>query len=148
MDHLPRSIRHPWGQAADAFDVVVQDGVRRMVRKLCLAPLESALVGTASYPTHRDVSNAVTEVLARLQVVPLRAMFSQAARLATAIESPDPWHALCAEFPDLTLAALALDDRPDARSELIALQSRYLREWQAFPASMTGKYFDDGRSAA
>lgn len=121
MDHLPRSIRHAWRQAAEAF-----------------------CGGHDPVTVAERVPNAIDLPAA----YPLRAMLSQAARLATAIESPDPWHALCTDFPDLTLAASALDDVTNARSELIDLQSRYLREWQAMPASMTGIYFDDGRSAA
>ena len=79
---------------------------------------------------------------------PLRAMLSQAARLATAIASPNPWHAICAEFPDITLAVTGLHDTTNASSELIDVYMRYVREWQAFPASITGRYFNDGRAAA
>lgn len=38
--------------------------------------------------------------------------------------------------------------RTNASSELIDLYRRYVREWEAFPASITDSYFNDGRTAA
>lgn len=59
-------------------------------------------------------------------------MLSQAARIKTAYESPDPWQAMCIEFPDVTLADTGLDGVTNARSELIDLYARYLREGRRY----------------
>lgn len=79
---LPRSIRHAWRQAADAFC-----GGHDPTTVAERAPLEPALVGTASYPTHRNVSDAVTVVLACLQVVPLARVLA-AAELGKCVRAP------------------------------------------------------------
>ena len=71
----------------DAFEVVAHDGVRRMVRKLCLAPLEPNVVGTEAYPSHGDVSRAVNDVLDRLQVRALARMLA-AAELGHCVRAP------------------------------------------------------------
>ncbi len=78
IDAARVAVASPRSSPDEAFDVVAHDGVRRMVRKLCLAPLEPSVVGTPAFPTHADVSNAVSEVLARMQVVPLARMFAAA----------------------------------------------------------------------
>jgi hypothetical protein len=67
-------------QDVDAFEAVAHDGVRRMVRKLCLAPLEPAVVGTAGFPTYAVVSRVVDDVLQRLQVVPLARLLAGAGK--------------------------------------------------------------------
>ena len=65
-------------RGVDALETVAHDGVRRMVRKLCLAPLEPEDVGTVGFPTHAVVTRVVDDVLQRLQVVPLARLLATA----------------------------------------------------------------------
>jgi 7-cyano-7-deazaguanine synthase in queuosine biosynthesis len=79
---------------------------------------------------------------------PLRAMLSQAARLAAATAASDPWRSLCFEFPDIVHAASALPDEPNAVRSLSDMYCRYVGEWRSMPEHITAAYLDAGLPAA
>jgi 7-cyano-7-deazaguanine synthase in queuosine biosynthesis len=67
----------------------------------------------------------------------LRAMNYQSNRLLNALIAPDPWSALCLEFPELRRLAetIATDSTAiDIRGQLIRLYGQHVREWSSFSA--------------
>jgi hypothetical protein len=67
----------------------------------------------------------------------LRAMDGQVHHLRQALASPNAWEALVARYPELELAADALDDLgepAEVRKALVALYRRYCNEWATFSA--------------
>lgn len=74
------------------------------------------------------------------RMYPLRAMLVQVAHLTRALEQPDRWRALVAEFPDLTLLDPSDAGVRDRRAQLIGLLGRYAAEWRSVPSSLVDHF--------